>query len=219
MNCVPKTSIFENKKCSTVNCHSPRVSTMTRVQRCSSLLRQSPSPVAGRVAQASNVCLRLAAPASTTAPLRCPVFIKLPKALTKASHLSRDLGLLWLLGLIIMSANQVRVSVPGSCSAAPAAALTVHPATSSGTALAPIWVAPSHAAADASSSDVFSMDGLPVSFFRELIDANGGDAAFEAMTTSDVKRNIIVPQTQGTMLSMCAQMRQEGREFRQRHGS
>jgi hypothetical protein len=63
------------------------------------------------------------------------------------------------------------------------------------------------------------MDGLPVSFFRELIDANGGDAAFEAMTTSDVKRNIIVPQTQGTMLSMCAQMRQEGRELRQRHGS
>ena len=117
-----------------------------------------------------------------------------------------------------MSANQV--SVLGSGYAAPAAVLTAQPATSSGAALAPIPVAPSHAAADASSSvDVFSMDGLPVSFFRELIDANGGDAAFEGMTTSNVKGRIIIPKTQGTKLSMCAQMRQEGREFRQRHGS
>ncbi len=58
--------------------------------------------------------------------------------------------------------------------------------------------------------DDFPMDGLPVSFFRELIDANGGEAAFEGLTTSSVKRSIIVPKTQSTKLSLCAQMRLEG---------
>ena len=40
------------------------------------------------------------------------------------------------------------------------------------------------------------MNGLPFSVFRELIDANGGEAAFEGLTTSNVKRSIIVPKTQ-----------------------
>ena len=56
----------------------------------------------------------------------------------------------------------------------------------------------------------FDSYGLPISFFRELIDGNGGEAAFEGMTTSNVKRSIIVPKTQATQLSLCAQMRQEG---------
>ena len=54
------------------------------------------------------------------------------------------------------------------------------------------------------------MDGLPLSFLRELIDENGGEAAFEGLTTSNVKRSIIVPKTQATKLSLCAQLKQEG---------
>ena len=59
-------------------------------------------------------------------------------------------------------------------------------------------------------SNYFPLDGLPLSFYRELIDANGGEAAFESLTTSNVKRSIIVPKTQNTMLSLCAHMRLEG---------
>jgi hypothetical protein len=54
------------------------------------------------------------------------------------------------------------------------------------------------------------MDGLPLSYLRELIDENGGEAAFEGLTTSNVKRSIIVPKTQATKLSLCAQLKQEG---------
>ncbi len=54
------------------------------------------------------------------------------------------------------------------------------------------------------------MDGLPLSFYRELIDENGGEAAFENLTTSNVKRSSIVPKTENTKLSLCAQMRLEG---------
>ena len=77
----------------------------------------------------------------------------------------------------------------------------------------PIPVSPVHPSAveaDSEKSDGIEMDGLPFSFFRELVDANGGEAAFEGLTTSNVKRNIIVPKTQSTKLSLCAQMRQEG---------
>jgi hypothetical protein len=35
-------------------------------------------------------------------------------------------------------------------------------------------------------------------------------AAFEGLTTSQVKHSIVVPKTQATQLSLCAQMRQEG---------
>ena len=40
----------------------------------------------------------------------------------------------------------------------------------------------------AASADDFPMDGLPLPFFRELIDGNGGEAAFEGLTTSNVNR-------------------------------
>jgi hypothetical protein len=48
---------------------------------------------------------------------------------------------------------------------------------------------------------------LPSTFLRELNDANGGEAAFEGLTTSQVKRSIIVPQTLASKLSLCAQMK------------
>ena len=54
------------------------------------------------------------------------------------------------------------------------------------------------------------MDGAPLSCLRGLIDEHGGEAAFKGWTTSNVKRNIIVPRTQATQLSLCAQMRLEG---------
>ena len=71
-------------------------------------------------------------------------------------------------------------------------------------------VLPGHSSAVSAVDDNFPMDGLPFSFFRELIDVNGGEAAFEGLTTSNVKRNFIMPKTQSTQLSVCAQMRQEG---------
>jgi tetratricopeptide (TPR) repeat protein len=62
----------------------------------------------------------------------------------------------------------------------------------------------------AAAADDFPMDGLPLPFLRELINGNGGESAFEDMTTSDVKRSIIVPLTQATKLSLCAQLKQAG---------
>jgi len=56
----------------------------------------------------------------------------------------------------------------------------------------------------------FPMDGLSPVYLRQLIVDNGGEAAFEGISTSIVKRNIILPKTQTTQLSLCAQMRLEG---------
>ncbi len=36
-------------------------------------------------------------------------------------------------------------------------------------------------------ADDFPIDGAPFPFLREFIDANGGEAAFEGLTTDDVK--------------------------------
>ena len=58
----------------------------------------------------------------------------------------------------------------------------------------------------------FPIDGALFPFLREFIDANGGEAAFEGLTTDDVKDRFIVPQTFSTKLSLCAQMKQEGDE-------
>ena len=54
------------------------------------------------------------------------------------------------------------------------------------------------------------MDGVPLPFCRELIDANGGEAAFEGLTTDDVKDRFIVPMTAASRLSLCAQMQRAG---------
>jgi hypothetical protein len=56
--------------------------------------------------------------------------------------------------------------------------------------------------------EAFPMDGVPFPFVREFIDVNGGVAAFEGLTTDDVKDRFIVPITQATKLSLCAQMKQ-----------
>ena len=58
--------------------------------------------------------------------------------------------------------------------------------------------------------DDFPIDGSPFHFLREFIDANGGEAAFQGLTTDDVKDRFIVPQTQATKLSLFAQMKQAG---------
>ena len=88
---------------------------------------------------------------------------------------------------------------------------------SSSSAAAPVPVpgaAPPSPAAAASATQSpahnFPIDGFPFPFLREFIDANGGEAAFEGLTTSQVKRSIVVPKTQATLLSLCAQMKQEG---------
>jgi hypothetical protein len=52
----------------------------------------------------------------------------------------------------------------------------------------------------ASSADAFPMDGFPFPFVREFIDANGGEAAFEGLTSDEVKDRFIKPQTQATKL-------------------
>ena len=56
----------------------------------------------------------------------------------------------------------------------------------------------------------FPIEGAPFHFLREFIDANGGEAAFQGLTTDDVKDRFIVPQTQATKLSLFAQMKQAG---------
>ena len=61
-----------------------------------------------------------------------------------------------------------------------------------------------------SPADAFPIDGAPFPFLREFIDANGGDAAFQGLTTDDVKDRFIVPKTQATKLSLFAQMKQAG---------
>ncbi len=59
-------------------------------------------------------------------------------------------------------------------------------------------------------ADDFPIDGAPFPFLREFIDANGGEAAFEGLTTDDVKDRFIVPLTQASKLSLCAQMKRAG---------
>ena len=68
----------------------------------------------------------------------------------------------------------------------------------------------SNAAPPPCSADDFPTDGLPHCYLRQLIDENGGEAAFEGWTTSNFKRNFIVPKTQATKLSLCAQLLQDG---------
>jgi tetratricopeptide (TPR) repeat protein len=92
---------------------------------------------------------------------------------------------------------------------------SVQPSASTTSQPAHVPVSALPASSDAASPspsppDDFPMDGLPLSFFRELINANGGEAAFEGLTTSNVKRSIIVPKTQSTKLSLCAHLRLEG---------
>ena len=50
-------------------------------------------------------------------------------------------------------------------------------------------------------ADAFPMDGFPLPFFREFIAANGGEAAFDGLTSHDVNHRFIVPQTEATKLS------------------
>jgi hypothetical protein len=58
--------------------------------------------------------------------------------------------------------------------------------------------------------DDFPIDGLLFPSLRYFIDANGGGAAFEGLTTDDVKDRFIVPQTLASQLSLCAQMKRAG---------
>jgi len=62
----------------------------------------------------------------------------------------------------------------------------------------------------ATSTDDFPTDGIPLSLIREFIDEHGGQAVFQGLSTDDVKDRFIVPKTQATKASMCAQLKQEG---------
>ena len=87
--------------------------------------------------------------------------------------------------------------------------------SSSAAAPLPVPAPPSDSPAAAASAtqspaDDFPIDGFPFPFLREFIDANGGEAAFEGLTTDDVKDRFIVPQTLASKLSLCAQMKRAG---------
>ena len=89
-------------------------------------------------------------------------------------------------------------SAGGSASASSAASASVPVAQTSPPAAPP--VAPASlsiqalpvAAVAASAVHDFPMDGLPLQYCRELIDTNGGEAAFRNLTTDDVKERYIV---------------------------
>jgi hypothetical protein len=59
-------------------------------------------------------------------------------------------------------------------------------------------------------ADTFPIDGAPLSCLREFVKSNGGETAFEGLTTHEVKDRFILPKTQATKLSLCAQMKQDG---------
>ena len=59
-------------------------------------------------------------------------------------------------------------------------------------------------------ADAFPVDGAPLPFLREFIDANGGEACFQGLTTDDVKDRFVVPATLASKLSLCEQMQRAG---------
>ena len=56
----------------------------------------------------------------------------------------------------------------------------------------------------------FQWTGFRSLSFASLLTPTGGEAAFEGLTTDEVKDRFIKPQTQATELSLCAQMKQAG---------
>lgn len=60
------------------------------------------------------------------------------------------------------------------------------------------------------TNDDLPMDGLPLCFLHEFICDNGGEVAFQGLSSDDVKNRFVLPYTRNTRLSMCAQMSQEG---------
>jgi tetratricopeptide (TPR) repeat protein len=80
-------------------------------------------------------------------------------------------------------------------------------------ASAPTFPAPelkTFQASCSSANDDFPTDGLPLSLIHEFIHKNGGDVAFEGLTTDEVKHRFVVPQTQASKLSLCDQMTKKG---------
>jgi tetratricopeptide (TPR) repeat protein len=73
-----------------------------------------------------------------------------------------------------------------------------------------LTVIPAERASDPSDPDWFDSLGLPLSCIVEFSQRNGGEAAFQGLTTSQVKRRFIMPETLGTKLSLCEQLRAAG---------
>jgi tetratricopeptide (TPR) repeat protein len=71
-------------------------------------------------------------------------------------------------------------------------------------------LAPARAAADPSDPDWFDSLGLPLACILEFIERNGGRTAFAGLTTSQVKRRFIMPETLATKQSLCDQLRCSG---------
>jgi tetratricopeptide (TPR) repeat protein len=73
-----------------------------------------------------------------------------------------------------------------------------------------LTVIPPKRATDPSDPDWFDSLGLPLSCILEFIQRNGGEAAFLGLTTSQVKRRFIMPETLATKQSLCEQLRCAG---------
>ena len=73
-----------------------------------------------------------------------------------------------------------------------------------------LTAAPAQAAIHPTDPDWFDPLGLPLACILEFIDRNGGRAVFDGLTTSQVKRRFIMPETAATKRSLCDQLRCSG---------
>jgi tetratricopeptide (TPR) repeat protein len=71
-------------------------------------------------------------------------------------------------------------------------------------------VLPSNQATDPADPNWFDSLGIPFQCILEFIQRHGGESAFEGLTTSQVKRRFIMPETFDTKLSLCEQLRSGG---------
>jgi hypothetical protein len=67
--------------------------------------------------------------------------------------------------------------------------------------------APAPAAIDPTDPDWFDPLGIPLVCILEFIERHGGRPAFEGLTTSQVKRRFIMPETSASKQSLCDQLR------------
>ncbi len=56
----------------------------------------------------------------------------------------------------------------------------------------------------------FPIDGAALFFLCQFMDANGGEAAFQGLTTDNFKNRFIAPKTQAANLCLSAQTQQQG---------
>ncbi len=69
---------------------------------------------------------------------------------------------------------------------------------------------PANKASDPTDPEYFDSLGITMPCILEFIERNGGQAAFDGLTTSQVKRRFVVPETQASKQSLCEQLRCNG---------